>query len=148
MLKQPSAIGVELGNGVIWGKEAKVGVPKETHADGKFAANFYKKDSITDQYNELSLSWKDGHGIIFRVYNDGAAYRFFSNSKDSLLIRADQAEFNFDKDYDALICLMYVDPRLAGDQHETSFEDLYTATKLVGDDPGFTCLSSADGRSG
>ncbi len=125
----PSDIALTLGNGMVWGMEAKPAVPKEEHADGKFAAHFYKKDSITDKYNELRLSWKGSHGVIFRVYDDGAAYRFFSDGKDSIVVRSERAEFNFDKDYRVL--LPYVrEPRLEGDQFETSFEDLYDDTKL------------------
>jgi len=127
----PSTISLRLANGSVWGSSMK-GVASHTQSmDGKFAANFYKKDSVIDRYNELRLTWDGDHGILFRVYNDGAAYRFFSDSKDSLIVRSEQAEFNFDKDYNAFIPYV-VDPRLAGDQHETSFEDLYTETKLSG----------------
>src|ERR1700733_8357198 len=80
----PSAIGLQLDNGEVWGKEMKALVSNKDQVNRKFAANFYKKDSITDRYNELRLVWKGNHGIIFRVYDDGAAYRFFSYSKDSL----------------------------------------------------------------
>jgi len=127
----PSGIALYLGNGEVWGKDIKITRSGEKHVDRKFAANFYKKDSITDRYNELRLTWKGNHGILFRVYNDGAAYRFFSDSKDSLVIRSEQATFNFDKDYN--IYIPYVrEPRLDGDQHETSFEALYDETKLSG----------------
>jgi alpha-glucosidase len=127
----PSGIALFLANGEVWGKDMKALVSNKEQVDQRFAANFYKKDSITDRYNELRLVWKGNHGILFRVYNDGAAYRFFSNSRDSLIIRSEQATFNFDKDYQAFI--PYVrEPRLAGDQHETSFEALYDETKLSG----------------
>lgn len=127
----PSDIALTLGNGMVWGMEAKPAASKEEHADTKFAARFYKKDSITDKYNELRLSWKGSHGVIFRVYDDGAAYRFFSDGKDSIVVQSERAIFNFDKDYNAFIPYVH-EPRLAGDQHQTSFEDLYDETKLSG----------------
>jgi alpha-glucosidase len=125
----PSAIALSLGNGEVWGNDMKIAGSKTSEVSTKFAAHFYKKDSIVDQYHELRLTARGGYGIIFRAYNDGAAYRLVPDSKDSLIVRSEQAEFNFDNDYNAFIPYV-VDPRLAGDQHETSFEDLYTETKL------------------
>lgn len=112
-------------------RQPKLISSKETNVDRKFAAHFYKKDSIADQYHELKLSWNNGQGILFRAYNDGAAYRQFFDSKDSVVIQREQTEFNFDKDYRLL--LPYVrDPRRAGDQFQSSFENLYTDTVLSG----------------
>jgi alpha-glucosidase len=89
----------------------------------------YKKSSIPDNYNQLVINFKNNYGVIFRAYNDGVAYRFTTNRKDSLTISSEQAEFNFDKDYKTLV--PYVrDPRYKGDLFQTSFESLYEDRKL------------------
>lgn len=41
---------------------------------------------IPDHYNELDVRFKGGIGLKVRVYNDGMAYRFYTSSKDSLII--------------------------------------------------------------
>src|ERR1700731_127638 len=81
----PSAISIKLRDGEIWGSAAKILSSKTGHVNTKFAAIHYKKDSVTDNYNQLTLFCKGDYGIIFRLYDDGAAYRFFSNKKDSLI---------------------------------------------------------------
>ncbi len=88
----------------------------------------YKKDSIRDRYNQLTLTFpKAGYGIIFRAYDDGAAYRWMTKRKDSLRIRSEVAEFNFPGDEEAWI--PYVnDP--SPDIYTTSFENFYRKMRL------------------
>lgn len=50
-------------------------------------------------YNELILSYKNNSGAIFRVYNDGIAYRFFTNFNDSITVLAETAQFSFPDDF-------------------------------------------------
>ena len=38
-----------------------------------------KSASIQENYNELTLNCKGNWGVVFRVYDNGAAYRFFTN---------------------------------------------------------------------
>ena len=48
---------------------------------------------LTDHYNELSLKFKDGYSVIFRMYNEGMAYRFCGNlpEQDSLIVVDEEA---------------------------------------------------------
>lgn len=54
----------------------------------------YKQKTISDQYNELTLNFKNGYSVVFRAYEDGVAYRFTANRKDSLFVENEQAIFN------------------------------------------------------
>ena len=124
----PSGVGLQLETG-DWldGRTGPVKVAREAH-DQWIAAFHYKKDSIRDRYNQLTLSYpKGGYGIVFRAYDDGAAYRWVTSRKDSLTIRTEKAEFNFPSDEKAWI--PYVnDPN--PDIYTTSFENFYRTMRL------------------
>jgi len=62
----------------------------------------YKKDEILSSYNELLLSFKT-FDLTFRVYDDGAAYRFTSKISTPHIIRDEQVELNFAGDWKAYI---------------------------------------------
>ena len=104
--------------------------------DQTIKANFYKRNKIRDQYNELTLNCKDKNvkgnfKVIFRAYNEGVAYRFETNFKKPFNVVSETADFNFDEDYTAWV--PYVNARKGdGDfiqqQFFTSFENTYTRT--------------------
>lgn len=58
-------------------------------------APIYKKKIVADIYNGLFLRFKGGYAIEFRVYDDGVAYRFISERKESFHVQHEQAVFNF-----------------------------------------------------
>lgn len=55
----------------------------------------HKRSVITDNYNYLTINFRSGFAVTFRVYNDGMAYRFESEAKDSLFIKNEIAELVF-----------------------------------------------------
>lgn len=50
---------------------------------------------LTNHYNELSLQFKAGYSVIFRLYDEGMAYRFRGNrpAQDSLIVVSEKASF-------------------------------------------------------
>jgi alpha-glucosidase len=54
-----------------------------------------KKSEITDNCNILLISFRSGVSLQFRVYNDGAAYRFETTFKDDITIRNEIAGIRF-----------------------------------------------------
>ena len=124
----PSAIALQLAGGeALDGRGAPVRAGREMK-DEWILPLHYKKDSIRDRYNQLTLTFpKRGYGVIFRAYDDGAAYRWVTTRKDSLTILAEKAEFNFPADEAAWI--PYVnDP--SPDIYTTSFENFYRKMRL------------------
>lgn len=54
---------------------------------------------IRDHYNQLRLSMEGGYAIVFRAYNEGAAYRFeTSSTQERVKIYGEEATFNFPRD--------------------------------------------------
>lgn len=127
----------KVGCPVLGAENASSIISAETRSvDQTIQANFYKRDKIQDQYNELILNCKDKYvkgkyKVIFRAYNDGVAYRFETDFKKPFKVVSETADFNFDEDYTAWI--PYVNARKGeGDfiqqQFFTSFENTYTRT--------------------
>ena len=51
---------------------------------------------IRDRYNELRLNVEGGYAVVFRAYNEGAAYRFETSiPQEKVKIYAEEASFNF-----------------------------------------------------
>ena len=119
----PSAISLQLESGEILGENVKILSSKTEKADNVLAPFNYKKSAITDQYNQLTINFKGDFGIEFRVYNEGVAYRFSTKKKGELLIKNEEANFNFTADYKAFIPYMW-DYR-DGKIFNSSFEALY-----------------------
>ncbi|MDJ1496004.1 glycoside hydrolase family 97 protein [Cytophagaceae bacterium DM2B3-1] len=118
-----SPLSLKLAGGEVLGDAAKITSSKTTKINQQINALNYKKDIVPDQYNQLVLNCKGGFGIIFRAYNDGVAYRFFTTRKDSLTIENEEAGFHFREDYQAYI--PYVNDPHNNDVFETSFENNY-----------------------
>lgn len=56
--------------------------------------------NIRDHYNELRLNMEDGYALVFRAYNEGAAYRFETSLReDKAKIYGEEAAFNFSSDF-------------------------------------------------
>lgn len=96
----PSAICMTMENGNIWGKNGEVvGTSTRSTSEKVYpVAGNYRE--LTDHYNELSLKFKDGYSVIFRMYNEGMVYRFCGNlpEQDSLIVADEEASFNLGDD--------------------------------------------------
>lgn len=119
----PSTISMQLEGGIVLGDNAKITATKTEKIDQVITAINYKKSTIPDRYNQLTINCKDDYGLIFRVYNDGAAYRFFTKKKGEIVVNNEEANFNFTDDYKAFIPFMW-DYR-GGKIFNSSFEALY-----------------------
>jgi alpha-glucosidase len=124
----PSAISLTLQNGETLGNAAQIINHKSEIINRKITALNYKKDVIDDNYSQLILSCKGDYGIIFRAYNDGVAYRFFTKKKDSIIIKSEEASFTFTDDDSAYI--PYSNDPHNKDKYQCSFENTYQHIKL------------------
>src|SRR6266536_2275336 len=93
----PSPVSLQLQSGETLGDNAKISSSKTEKINNKIAALHYKKDTIVDNYSQLTLKCKGDYGIIFRAYNDGAAYHFFTIKKDTVAFTPVLVELNDSK---------------------------------------------------
>ncbi len=119
----PSAISLLLEDGDVLGDNAKIISSKMQNVNEVITPINYIKAIIHDDYHQLTISCKNGYGVIFRVYNDAVAYRFFTTKKGELVVKNEEANFNFTGDDKAFLPYMW-DYR-GGKIFNSSFEALY-----------------------
>jgi len=124
----PSAISLLLEGGEILGDNAKVTTSKTEIVNTSFKAVNYRKNEVSDIYSQLTLSCKGDYGVIFRVFNDAVAYRFFIKRKGEIVIENEEANFNLTEDNKAFIPYLW-DYR-DGKIFNASFESVYTEQKI------------------
>lgn len=96
--------------------------------DNTINTSFYRKKVVNDRYNLLELTFKEGFAVEFRVFDDGAAYRFNTKFKGSITVKNETAEFNFGSDYKTWY--QYLNRWGKGDKYYTTFENAYVNTTL------------------
>jgi alpha-glucosidase len=127
----PSSIALELSESEVLGKDAKVVNIKKNSVNETINPPFYKRSQIKDNYNELVIRFKAGFGVIFRAYNEGAAYRFFTTKKTGFTVKNEAANFNFKEDYPSILAYVNTkEPKSFEAQFFNSFENTYTHTPL------------------
>ncbi len=128
-LLSPSEINMQLEDNVTFGINSKLQSAKKESHKGNIKALFYKKDIIEDNYNTITLRFKNNFNLIFRVYDEGMAYRFVSTSKKDCYVLNEKADFNFAKDWKIWSAYANSD----GDfeqQYWNSFENVNTYAKI------------------
>ena len=121
---QPSLIDLVLENGQRLSDNLKLQKKSiVSHNERIISPVPEKRKVIIDNYNELTLQFRQPFTILFRVYNDGVAYRIITRFKDSITIKNEVARFNFSAN--KKVVLPIVEPRKDEDRFHTSFEELY-----------------------
>ena len=98
-----SNIALVLENGTIVGKTPRITGERRKKIKDNIESPFYRFKEFVATGNELDLKLKGGFGIIFRAYNEGVAYRFYTTQSSDIIIKEEQAEFNFKEDYTAYL---------------------------------------------
>jgi alpha-glucosidase len=129
-LLEPSALSMTLVGGTAFGIDPKLAGSSLKTVNQTFDAAVYKRSTVIDHYNELTLRFKGGYQVIFRAYNEGIAYRFVSTAKKPFIVESEQAEFRFPAD-----CPIYLSYANRGEgafenQYMNSFEQPYHAIAL------------------
>ena len=88
---------------------------------------FYKKASVKDECNLLTLKLKD-FDLEIRAYNIGAAYRFVYRGNHPFNINKESSKFCFADDYQAFV--PYVNDNRGGERYCFSFESYYDEQRL------------------
>ena len=93
---KPSPISMTLGNGQVIGLNPKVSDLTTKSVDENIIPVVKEKyNVIRDNYNELNLSLEGDYSIIFRVYNNGVAYRFSTSLSGIIEVVSEGTVFNF-----------------------------------------------------
>lgn len=132
LLLDGSEISMTLSDGVTYGSGSRFLGKQLRSVDETIQAVNYRKKTVEDRYNELTLRFK-GFNIVFRAYDDGMAYRFVSLSKVPFNVVSEKASFAFPEDWRAYV--PYVRDYSSEDfsrQFMNSFENTYSHISLSG----------------
>lgn len=99
----PSPLSMTFSSGKVIGDNMKVtSVTRASEDRTLFPVVRQKCSSIRDNYNEMTLHSKD-YSIVFRVYDDGAAYRFRTDFRaPEVTVLTEEVDFCFPSDLDIL----------------------------------------------
>ena len=120
-----SAVSMTLQGGEVLGANPKVLKVTKTSVDKEIPSPFYKKDVVKDIYNEMQISFQGNYGLVFRVYNDGVAYRFTTKRKEPIVIADEEAVYNFPSDYKTFTAYVNSTKPTFEEQFFNSFEQPY-----------------------
>ncbi len=125
----PSVISMTLEDGTVLGEGKVRKVTKGRVATKGIPTVTYKKATVDNIYNWLTLNYK-GYNIEFRAYDSGIAYRFVSTLiKGDFNVTCEKAEFNFPEDWKAWVPYER-DQGTFEEQFMNSFENYYQHIKL------------------
>lgn len=95
----PSPISMELSDGTVWGKDAKVKKSSTISVSQEITPIVPRKFSrIAEEYNQLMLLFR-GYALQFRAYDDGVAYRWVSERKGDYKVITEEVTFRFPEDH-------------------------------------------------
>lgn len=127
-----STIYLQLDGDRLLGENPSIRTMERITRDTVIRTNLYKKSVIVDHYNEVTVWLDGGYGLVFRVYNEGAAYRFFTELEDDYLVYHEEAQFNMEPD-DKVI-RSYVNKPIGSDYEQqffSAFENLYDTSRVA-----------------
>lgn len=130
LLLDGSEISMTLSDGVTYGSGSRFLGKQLRSVDETIQAVNYRKKTVEDRYNELTLRFK-GFNLVFRAYDDGMAYRFVSLSRTPFNVVSEKASFSFPEDWKAYV--PYVRDYSSDDfsrQFMNSFENTYSHISL------------------
>ncbi|MGD8778169.1 MAG: glycoside hydrolase family 97 protein [Ignavibacteria bacterium] len=93
---EPSAISMNIGGNSIPGENPAVEDIQRKEIREQIKPVVPEKFAVIENHcNELSVNFAESYSVIFRVYNNGVAYRFKTNFDKNIKVISEQAEFNF-----------------------------------------------------
>ena len=126
-----SPVSMKLTDGAHFGVNPEVKKVSRRSVNEIIYPPVYKKKSIDDRFNELSIDFRGNYGMVFRAYEDGIAYRFVSRLKKPFTVESEQAVFRFPDD--PKVWVASPKGRMnegKKDPFYSSFQNTYTQTAL------------------
>lgn len=95
-LLAPSSIGMIIDDRMLGDRE-KVLKTERTIVDRIITPPVnIKSETITEQYNEIEIFFKNNFSLVVRVYDEGAAYRFKTSIEGDIVVNREAIELNLD----------------------------------------------------
>ncbi|MBQ3657890.1 MAG: glycoside hydrolase family 97 protein [Bacteroidales bacterium] len=102
----------------------------------KITSPFYRFSEFEVKYTEQKFTLNKDLGLVFRVFDDGVAYRFVYTGKNTVEIENEVAEFSFTDDYESWLSFSTNDK----DPFAMAFQNIYSKKKLSEQDKKLSFL--------
>ncbi|TSA35244.1 MAG: hypothetical protein D4R64_10020 [Porphyromonadaceae bacterium] len=97
-------IGLETADGKDLGSSPKVrSVNRRIVDEMIIPAVAQKRKQIPDRFAEIEILFREPFRLIFRVYDDGVAYRIKTDIEGDMIVKSEQASFSFPADENLFI---------------------------------------------
>ena len=121
----PSPISITLEDGEILGENPSLLKVLRADVNKVTPSPFYKKDRVEELYHEITIVFRGNYSVVFRLYNEGLAYRFETKRKGQILVVNENASFNFSKDHNTYSPYVNSTQKTFEGQFFSSFENVY-----------------------
>ncbi|MDD8019853.1 MAG: glycoside hydrolase family 97 protein [Acidobacteriota bacterium] len=119
----PSPISMTINDNVVLGKHPVLENLNRTNIEDKIIPVIReKRATVVDRCQQINLKFRGNFGLIFRVYDDGVAYRFYTGYRVPIKIREEEATFTFPENYHVYFPFL--------NSLHTSFESTYSYLPL------------------
>lgn len=99
-LISPSPLAMNVNDNVVLGGNAKVKNTKTNSVNQILQREVRQKSKeVRENYNELTINFKENFAISFRAFNEGVAYRFEASLDGDLKVNSETYSVNFAGDY-------------------------------------------------
>lgn len=112
-----SPLSISLANGTRLGRDPKILKKSERSIDESIKTVWGIRSQVVDRFNEITFQMDGDYSIVFRVYNDGVAYRFVTNMKGNITVVDEEVVYRFAEDQPVLAHIV--------ENFQTSFEELF-----------------------
>lgn len=127
----PSAVAMTLADGTVLGEHAEVSKVSKSSVDRIIPSPFYKKKEVKDIYNEMTINFRGNFNLVFRLYNEGLAYRFVTRKKGNIIVASEEADYRFSADRKAFAAYVNSTKPTFEEQFSNSFEQPYVEQSLT-----------------
>src|SRR5574344_483229 len=103
-----------------------LGSVRKRRVNEKISSPFYRQRSFSDICNEMDITIRKGFGVTFRVYDEGIAYRFYTQKDEPATITNETADFSFAKDSKSYLAYTTNEKK----PFAMAFQNIYTVKTL------------------
>ncbi len=136
MILASSKIGLSLGDGKSIGIKPQCYSPKKRKISETIMSPFYRFKQFDANANELDIKIGNDFGVVFRAYNDGVAYHFYTTSNKFTTVKNEIAEFNLAAD--RTVFLPYSTNKK--NEYAMAFQNIYDVTPISKASPRLSFL--------
>lgn len=101
----PSQLSLTLGDGKVLGVNSKVDKVAKRSVNQSIKPVYGMATAYNEVFNEMTISFKNNFKLIFRVFNNGVAYRFATALPGKIQVKEEQINYRFEQDINAWLQL-------------------------------------------